>query len=333
MPTSYMCLGSSDDFFGGYDHGVGAGFVHWADHRVSPGKKQWTWGNDPFGWAWDRNLTDTDGPYVELMAGVYTDNQPDFTFLLPGETKTFSQYWYPIQGIGAAHQATLEGAVHLSLDGDVATLNFVPTRAGDLRLTLDLDDGEVWAEDVAAAPGEPVLRQVRLPRPADLPALTATVRSGDEVLLAWRPAPSPTTSTCPTRRPSSPPGQHRQHRRALPHRRAPRAVPARHPLPGALLGRGAAPRPRRHPHQHGDGRPSLPRRKARRGGDAPASGSRTPCQAQPQPRDGEAHYLLGLVLLARGDLRGRTRPSAGWLERRLEGAERAGPRPDRGHHG
>ena len=26
------------------------------------------------------------------MAGVYTDNQPDFSFLQPGETKTWSQY-------------------------------------------------------------------------------------------------------------------------------------------------------------------------------------------------------------------------------------------------
>ena len=51
------------------------------------GKKQWTWGNHPFGYAWDRNLTDEDGPYIELMAGVYTDNQPDFSFLAPGETK------------------------------------------------------------------------------------------------------------------------------------------------------------------------------------------------------------------------------------------------------
>ena len=29
------------------------------------------------------------------MAGVFTDNQPDFSFLAPGETKTFSQFWYP----------------------------------------------------------------------------------------------------------------------------------------------------------------------------------------------------------------------------------------------
>jgi len=60
-----------------------------ANHHIAPGKKQWTWGNHAFGQAWDRNLTDEDGPYIELMSGVYTDNQPDFSFLHPGETRTF----------------------------------------------------------------------------------------------------------------------------------------------------------------------------------------------------------------------------------------------------
>src|SRR6185369_10975698 len=94
-----------------------AGIVHVANHHISPGKKQWTWGNHPFGYAWDRNLTDADehghyAPYIELMAGVYTDNQPDFSFLAPGETRIFSQYWYPIERIGPAHAATLDAAAH-----------------------------------------------------------------------------------------------------------------------------------------------------------------------------------------------------------------------------
>src|ERR1700742_4346722 len=100
VPTSYMITSTRENFFGGYDHGREAGFVHWADRAIAPGKKQWTWGNSPFGWAWDRNLTDEDGPYVELMAGVYTDNQPDFSFLAPGETRSFSQYWYPNRETG-----------------------------------------------------------------------------------------------------------------------------------------------------------------------------------------------------------------------------------------
>jgi tetratricopeptide (TPR) repeat protein len=117
VPTSYMAMGSQDDFFGGYDHAREAGVVHFANHHISPGKKQWTWGNHEFGYAWDRNLTEEDGPYIELMAGVYTDNQPDFSFLVPGETKVFSQFWYPIQKIGAAHKANRDAAVSLRLDG------------------------------------------------------------------------------------------------------------------------------------------------------------------------------------------------------------------------
>lgn len=87
VPTSYMAMGTRDDFFGGYDHSRDAGFVHWADHRIAPGNKQWSWGNSEFGRAWEANLSDFQGPYIELMAGVFTDNQPDFAYLLPGETK------------------------------------------------------------------------------------------------------------------------------------------------------------------------------------------------------------------------------------------------------
>ena len=113
VPTSYMVVSTAYEFFGGYDHSANAGFVHVADRHISPGKKQWTWGNHEFGYAWDRNLTDDGGPYVELMAGVYTDNQPDFSFLAPYETKTFSQFWYPIRDIGPAHNATRHAAVSI----------------------------------------------------------------------------------------------------------------------------------------------------------------------------------------------------------------------------
>src|ERR1039458_7150361 len=121
VPTSYMCMGSHEDFFGGYDHAAQAGIVHIANHHISPGKKQWTWGNHEFGYAWDRNLTDADTrgefpPYIEIMAGVFTDNQPDFSFLQPGETKVWSQYWYPIQKIGPAQQANLDAAISLRVD-------------------------------------------------------------------------------------------------------------------------------------------------------------------------------------------------------------------------
>ena len=116
VPTSYMICATKYDFFGGYDHAAQGGFVHVADRHIAPGKKQWTWGNHPFGYAWDRELTDDSGPYIELMAGVYTDNQPDFSYLMPYETKMFSQCWWPYQKIGVPQNANRDAAVRFTKD-------------------------------------------------------------------------------------------------------------------------------------------------------------------------------------------------------------------------
>ncbi|WP_419819216.1 tetratricopeptide repeat protein [Glaciibacter flavus] len=162
VPTSYMVTSTEDEFFGGYDHARHAGFVHWADRSVSPGKKLWTWGNAPFGWAWDGNLTDDDGPYVELMAGVFTDNQPDFAFLSPGETKTFSQYWYPIGAIGPAQQANRDIAGRMDLvDGElriglVASASLLRARL----LVIGSDGGVILDEVIDLNPDRPVVRTV-----------------------------------------------------------------------------------------------------------------------------------------------------------------------------
>lgn len=127
VPTSYMAEKSKYDFVGGYDYGAGAGILHVADHHISPGKKQWTWGCGDFGKAWDRNLTDEDGPYVELMTGVFTDNQPDFTWLKPFEEKVFRQYFMPYKGLGQVKNATTEAALHLSYDGEKAAVKVYAT--------------------------------------------------------------------------------------------------------------------------------------------------------------------------------------------------------------
>lgn len=100
VPTSYMAVESNYNFIGGYEHDKRAGMLHVANNHVSTGKKQWTWGNGDFGKSWDRNLTDEDGPYIEIMCGVFTDNQPDFSWLQPNEEKSFEQYFMPYSEIG-----------------------------------------------------------------------------------------------------------------------------------------------------------------------------------------------------------------------------------------
>lgn len=116
VPTSYMAYRSDYNFIGEYDYGKKAGLLHVADHHIAPGKKQWTWGCGEFGKAWDRALTDEDGPYIELMTGCFTDNQPDFTWIQPQETKNFKQYFMPYKNIGYVKNATIDAAVNAVYD-------------------------------------------------------------------------------------------------------------------------------------------------------------------------------------------------------------------------
>ena len=133
-----------------------------ADHHVSPGKKQWSWGNCDFGLAWDRNLTDDNGPYIELMTGVYTDNQPDFTWLDAGEEKVFVQNFLPYNTLGTLQNANTRAAIKLERSDDglvcgvyaVAPLrgaSFEVSDEGGVLFTqpLDLQPGQAWLEPFA----------------------------------------------------------------------------------------------------------------------------------------------------------------------------------------
>lgn len=201
VPTSYMIVGSRGDFFGGYDHGRHAGTVAYANHHIAPGKKQWTWGNHEFGYAWDRNLTDSDGPYVELMSGVYTDNQPDFSFLAPGETKTFSQFWYPIGAIGVPDLANLRAALHVEHSDGFVTLGLqVTENLSEARLNVCVGGTEIsrWAGSLTTA--EPL--HLRISTNAASGPLEVTLTDGDRCVLRYapeeiEPVPSPAVATEP----------------------------------------------------------------------------------------------------------------------------------------
>jgi tetratricopeptide (TPR) repeat protein len=209
VPTSYMCMGSHEDFFGGYDFKAQAGIVHFANHHIAPGKKQWTWGNHDFGYAWDRNLTDPDAqricwPYIEIMAGVYTDNQPDFSFLQPGETKSWSQYWYPIRKIGPAQHANLDAAVSVTLAKEAFRIGIAVTRTFPKSVVrLERADGSGAAEwHVNLSPGSPfVLRSPQAVNPWKTGETVLRVhdRHGREIIAYQprrqprRPVPAPAT--------------------------------------------------------------------------------------------------------------------------------------------
>lgn len=161
VPTSYMCAHSDYDFVGGYDHGIGAGILHVADHHVSPGKKQWTWGCGDFGQAWDRNLTDENGPYIELMTGMYCDNQPDFTWLKPFEEKVFTQYFMPYKAAANVKNASTEAVLNLEMENHTAYITvYVTERFSDLRIVLTAAGQNVYDEVVSLSPEQALCTQV-----------------------------------------------------------------------------------------------------------------------------------------------------------------------------
>ncbi len=164
VPTSYFVWETGYDFFGGYDHRAQAGIVHVANRYIAPGKKMFTWGNGEFARGWEANLTDDDGPYIELMAGVYTDNQPDFSWLQPYETKVFSQYWYPIQRIGPPKNANQRAALNLEVEDGRARIGVAVTEAlPSAGITLRAAGERVFATARDLLPGQPLVVEVPLP--------------------------------------------------------------------------------------------------------------------------------------------------------------------------
>ncbi|MCR5623388.1 MAG: DUF5107 domain-containing protein, partial [Treponema sp.] len=155
VPTSYMAEPSAYNFVGGYDYGVKAGLLHVADHHVSPGKKQWTWGCGDFGKAWDRNLTDSDGPYIELMTGMYCENQPDFTWLKPYEEKVFHQYFMPYKACGQVKNASIDAVLNVEeTDGKLYICVYATSERKGAKLIVTEKGREIYAEKISVSPTE-----------------------------------------------------------------------------------------------------------------------------------------------------------------------------------
>ncbi|QVJ80559.1 Tetratricopeptide repeat-containing protein [Prevotella sp. khp1] len=177
VPTSYMGVNSRFDFEGGYENDTKGGMLHVASHHYSPGKKQWTWGNGDFGRAWDRNLTDEatpeemaqwhidrEGfrPYIELMAGVYTENQPDFTWLMPYEEKQFVQYFMPYREVGIVKQASKDFVMNIEqADATHTTFKILATSKKEVRIVLeDKFSHEYYNQVVTLSPEEVLIETV-----------------------------------------------------------------------------------------------------------------------------------------------------------------------------
>ena len=244
VPTSYMAVNSKYDFEGGYENDTKGGMLHVASHHFSPGKKQWTWGNGDFGRAWDRNLTDEgptpmplpvwrgvdspaasnmsektnyalpsqggDGggslfrPYIELMAGIYTENQPDFTWLMPYEEKQFVQYFMPYREVGIVKQASKDFIFNIESltpspspkgegSNQIACFKILATSKKTVRIVLDGEDGVEYYNKVVTLSPESVFEETVEIGDTDFQHLHLSIDRTKNPrrfpLLEWQPEP------------------------------------------------------------------------------------------------------------------------------------------------
>ena len=190
VPTSYMGVNSKYDFEGGYECDTNAGMLHVASHHISPGKKQWTWGNGDFGRAWDRCLTDNDGPYIELMAGVYTENQPDFTWLMPYEEKEFTQYFLPYRELGVVKNATKDLLMNIKpADNGKAHLKVFATNRQTVNITASCDNGCTLLDKTVTINPEKIFEQEIDTQGAPFESVSVKFVKDGRTIMEWRTEP------------------------------------------------------------------------------------------------------------------------------------------------
>ena len=125
--ASVFAVDCAFDFFGAYEVDADRGIVQVADKRELSGKKAWTWGTWDFGIVSQQNLTDDDGPYIEVQSGPLP-TQSDYGMILPRQEVSWQEYWYPVHGLGDGFEfATKDIAVQTVRKDDTLRLSIIAT--------------------------------------------------------------------------------------------------------------------------------------------------------------------------------------------------------------
>ncbi|MBR1586995.1 MAG: DUF5107 domain-containing protein, partial [Kiritimatiellae bacterium] len=190
---SIFAMDPDNSWIAGYDHKKNMGTAHVSNRHLTVGKKFFLWGNFPEAHVWDTVLTDSDGPYLELMVGCWSDNQPDYSWIAPYETRKVKQFWFPVKGIGGVKNVTIDGAVNVDrVKRDEMLVGFHSTR--DMKgCTVTLRKGQdvVFTENaIAIDPNTPWCKTVKVDADAKDQQFTAAIADADgKVFLSYTPVP------------------------------------------------------------------------------------------------------------------------------------------------
>ncbi|MHC4439067.1 MAG: DUF5107 domain-containing protein, partial [Planctomycetota bacterium] len=181
------------DFFGAYEVSADRGIVQVADHRELGGKKAWTWGTWDFGIVSQQNLTDNDGPYIEVQSGPLP-TQSDYGMLLPRQEVSWQEYWYPVHGLGDGFEyATKDIAVQTAREDNTLRLRIIATSSFPNSTCLITRDGRrLLRKTLDLGPENP--KTVTLSDAGQSP-VEVTIRTGKRQVVASFVTPLPVPET------------------------------------------------------------------------------------------------------------------------------------------
>ncbi len=193
--ASIFAVDCTHDFFGAYDVDLDRGIVQVADHAELGGKKAWTWGQWEYGLVSQQNLTDEDGPYIEVQSGPLP-TQSDYGALWPRDEVSWREWWYPVHGLGDGFEfATRDVAVQTVCDGDQLQLRILATsRFPGATCTVSDGQGEFSSEPVDLSPLEP---RVIAFSPAPQAPVEVTISAAEGEVLACFQSPLPIPQVAP----------------------------------------------------------------------------------------------------------------------------------------
>ncbi|MHC4753360.1 MAG: DUF5107 domain-containing protein [Planctomycetota bacterium] len=182
------------DFFGAYDVDMDRGIVQVANHHELGGKKAWTWGTWDFGLVSQKNLTDNDGPYIEVQSGPLP-TQSDYGMLLPRQEVSWREWWYPAHGLGDGFEyATKDIAVQTNREGDKLQLRILSTsKFSGAICTFSQGRRELLKKTVNLTPENPRMLSLSLASQSPVDVIIKT-KKGQVLASFVTPLPIPKIS-------------------------------------------------------------------------------------------------------------------------------------------
>jgi tetratricopeptide (TPR) repeat protein len=122
------------------------------------------------------------------MCGVYTDNQPDFSWMHPYEEKSFKQYFMPYHNVGVVKNATKEALVNLEMvDGMALVKVHVTSIYDNCVITLKTEEKVLHEEVVDLSPKVGFEKSITIENYTFDDLHISVNDSSGKVLVAWEP--------------------------------------------------------------------------------------------------------------------------------------------------